>query len=99
MKIHQVPHGASFRFQGEEYVKTGPMMGSGKDGQKMFPRYADLELLSPPPVAAPKRAEMLRREAVLQAFETFYAECRDLVADEQVAALDGARQRFLKACD
>ena len=98
MKIHQLPNGARFRFQGEEYVKTGPMMGTGKQGQKMFPRYLDLEALDPPPEQA-KRTGPLTRDAVLRAFETFRGECRDVLAADQVEIFERACERFRAALD
>jgi len=30
MKIHQLPQGARFDYEGEEYVKTGPLFATGK---------------------------------------------------------------------
>lgn len=31
MKIHQLPMGARFEFEGEEYVKTGPLAPARED--------------------------------------------------------------------
>ena len=93
MKIHQIPLGARFRYQGEEFVKTGPMFGTGKDGQRVFPRYLVLEPLDelPPPEApAPLSRPQLRR-----AFDAFCAECAPLVGDTGRATFLRARQRFL----
>lgn len=98
MKIHELPYGARFLYQGEEYVKTGPMIGSGKNGQRMIPRYVVLDVLDAP-AAAPKKAERLARADVLRAFETFYAECKTLVAENHGAALAEARNKFLNALD
>jgi hypothetical protein len=100
MKIHQLPYGARFLYQGEEYVKTGPMFGTGKDGQKIFPRYLVLQPLDEQPAAVPNKVEVLPKEAVLKAFETFYAECKSLIGGEdQGEALNSARKKFLKAFD
>ena len=42
MKIHLLPMGARFVYEGEEYVKTGPLFASGKGGQRLIPKYAVL---------------------------------------------------------
>jgi hypothetical protein len=44
MKIHQLPPGARFEYEGEEYVKTGPLLGTGKGGQRLIPKYAVLKV-------------------------------------------------------
>ena len=55
MKIHQLPQGARFEYEDEEYVKTGPLFGTGKAGQRLIPRYAVLKPLDNiEPVSRPK---------------------------------------------
>ena len=103
MKIHQLPYGARFTYQGEEYVKSGPMFGTGKDGQKIIPRYAVLQVLDDPASAAasgdlpvaPKDA--VSRAEVLRAFAGFCLHCRTLIADDQAGAFERARNQFLNA--
>lgn len=98
MKIHQLPLGARFEFDGEEYVKTGPLLGTGKGGQRFFPKYAVLKPLDDAGQMTPQRQrEALSRAEVLAAFDNFYAECQALVADERQTALAAARQRFVAA--
>jgi len=97
MKIHQLPHGARFEYEGEEYVKTGPMLGTGKGGQRFFPKYAVLKPLGGVEGAPGKtKHDSVSKANVLKAFETFYAECKRQVPEDRQTALDVARERFLK---
>lgn len=100
MKIHQLPEGARFEFEGAEYVKTGPLVGTRHDGrQRLIPRHALLKPLDAVVAApAPQRA-VLARADVLAAFDVFSAECVRLVDAGHQAALAAARERFLKALD
>lgn len=98
MKIHLLPIGARFELDGEEYVKTGPMLATGKSGQRFIPKYVVLKPLADGAAetatasgAAPAAA------AVRQAFDAFYAHCRTLVPAERHAELDAARATFLAA--
>ncbi|MBU0753339.1 MAG: hypothetical protein KJ787_14520 [Gammaproteobacteria bacterium] len=97
MKIHQLPIGARFEFEGEQYVKTGPLFATSKDGQRFFPKYA---VLKPLGNAAGEQgmaqSGSLSKATVLAAFEAFYAECSRRLPDDQRTALAGARDRFLK---
>lgn len=100
MKIHQLPMGARFEYEGEEYVKTGPLVAAGPKGQRMIPKYAVLKPLAGVAAPAPTpRRETLARADVLAAFEAFYGSCRSLVAEDGRPALDAARASFLKALD
>lgn len=98
MKIHQLPIGARFEFEGEEYVKTGPMFGTGKEsGQRLIPKYAVLTVLGGEGAAAGGREKSPSREAVARAAEAFHSACRQLVPEERQGELDAARDRFMKA--
>lgn len=44
MKIHQLPMGARFEYEGQTYVKTGPLLGAGAGGQRLIPKYAVLKV-------------------------------------------------------
>lgn len=100
MKIHQLPDGARFVFEDEEYVKTGPMVGTRNDGrQRLIARHAVLKPLDASVVAPAAKSAVLARADVLAAFEVFAAECTRLVGEEGQAALSAARERFLKALD
>jgi hypothetical protein len=75
MKIHQLPQGARFEYEGEEYVKTGPMLGTGKGGQRLIPKYAVLKPLGGVEAAPGKtKHDSVSKANALKAFETFYAE-------------------------
>jgi len=97
MKIHQLPMGARFEYEGKEYVKTGPMFGSGEGGQRLFPKYAVLKPLGEHAVVETRKSETLPRTAVLKAFDVFYAECATLVPMPKLLRLQAAKERLLKA--
>lgn len=98
MKIHQLPTGARFEYEGVEYEKTGPMFATGKGGQRLIPKYAVLKPLGEV-VLEPETAgnHSMSRTAVLNAFEMFCASCKRLVPEDRQAALDQAREQFLRA--
>ena len=97
MKIHQLPMGARFEYEGEEYVKTGPLLGSGKVGQRLIPKYAVLKTPGPTGPALAAQTPAVPRETVLAAFDTFSTRCAALVPPDGQAALAAARDDFLKA--
>lgn len=100
MKIHQLPMGARFEYQGEEYMKTGPLFGTSAAGQRLIPKYAVLKPLGNvdvPPAEAP--SETVARADVVKALDTFYAQCMTLVPEDRRTALAAARDDFLKALD
>lgn len=87
--------GARFEYEGEEYVKTGPLLGSGKGGQRLIPKYAVLKVrdghASPAaPVAAPDR------QSICAAFDAFCATCAPFVPADRQADFAAARADFLK---
>ncbi|MRR51442.1 MAG: hypothetical protein EG825_11090 [Rhodocyclaceae bacterium] len=95
MKIHQLPEGARFEYQGEEYVKTGPLLGTGKGGQRFIPKYAVLKPLGEVPVMEKKKAESLTRAEVVAAFEAFQIQCKALVPAERQEELESACCAFI----
>lgn len=99
MKIHQLPYGARFEYEGEEYVKTGPLIGAGSNGQKLIPRYAELRPIGDSAVVREDVTDSVSKADVLQAFNTFFAECRNLLTKDQLSSLEASRERFLKALD
>lgn len=96
MKIHQLPMGARFLYEGAEYTKTGPLLATGKGGQRLIPKYAVLQVIDGAQ-ATVLAQENLPRGSVLTAFDSFYATCAALVPKENQAALVAARKAFLKA--
>ena len=100
MKIHQLPEGARFEYEGEEYVKTGPMFATGKRGQRLIPKYAVLKPLGTVDTAPTKaKNDLLPRAAVRAAFDAFYTECARHVPDDRRPAVEAAREPFLQAID
>ena len=98
MRIHQLPIGARFEYQGEEFVKTGPLVGTCASGQRLIPRHAVLRSLASieaQPELAPSRPVM--SADVVAAFEAFYAQCLPLVPEDRRAELANARDGFLKS--
>jgi len=98
MKIHQLPEGARFEYEGEEHLKSGPMFATGRNGRRMIPRYAVLKPLGAlASEAPPAKGDMLPRARVLAAFAAYDEECARQLPPEQRAALAAARERFLAA--
>lgn len=97
MKIHQIPLGTRFTYQGKTYVKSGPMVATSEGGGvTLIPKYAMLTL-DDPQAAAAANTGSIDNSKVLAAFEAFYATCQSLLPAEQQAALATAREQFLKA--
>jgi hypothetical protein len=71
MRIQQLPIGTRFEYNGQEYVKTGPMIGTSDAGQRLIPKHAELRPLDDVETAQEKPSETLLRADVLEAFETF----------------------------
>lgn len=99
MKIHQLPQGARFEYEGDDYVKTGPMAGTGKDGQRLIPRYAVLKPFDNIEAVSEPKIDALQKSGVLSAFDALYTECKALVPEDKQVALDAARDRLLKTLD
>lgn len=98
MKIHQLPLGARFEYEGEEYRKTGPLFATGQDGgQRLIPKYAQLKVLGESEPSRGGKTGAPTQAAILEAFAAFYATSRQLVPGDRHAELDAARERFLKA--
>ncbi len=99
MKIHQLAQGARFEYEGEEYVKTGPLIGTGKHGQKLIPKYAVLKVLGESPSVPEKSEKTLSRKSVLEAIDRFYARCESIVTAEKHQDLMAAREEFKKSLE
>ena len=102
MKFQMLEVGARFEFEGNVYVKCGPLTAMTESGEsRMIPRFALLKPLDASPETARKASRMLEVEIVKSAFDRFYRECADLLAEEQGVlpgrreALEEARARFL----
>lgn len=99
MKIHQLPMGARFEFEGEEYVKSGPLFATGKAGQRLIPRYAVLKPLDGQvlPAREAEKGPSLSRARVLAALDIFCDRCRELVPEDRRSELEAARDEFTRA--
>lgn len=95
MKFSQLPLGARFEYEGQVYVKTSPIAASGeRGGQKLIPRYAVLKPLEASARPAPRPARTLDETKVTAAFESFAAQCAQLI--DQAAG--DTTQRSPAAC-
>jgi len=97
MKIHQLANGVRFEYEGEEYVKTGPLFATGKNGQRLIPKYAVLKPLDDSRATAEGDTALVSRAMVVDAFDAFFAECTATLPDDRKSALEAGRARFLKA--
>ncbi len=96
MKLQYLAIGERFEYEGQVFVKTGPLTASGEiGGQRLIPRHAVLRPVGATtgPAAASAGAGEDRR---LAAFERFYSVCSGLVPPDGQAELAAARQRFLQ---
>lgn len=98
MKIHQLANGAHFEYEGQAYVKTGPLYAVGKDGPRLIPKYAVLKPLDNATTSG-SHTDLVSKRTVISAFDTFFAECTDSLPEDRRSQLDAGRARFLKAID
>ena len=95
MKIHELPLGTRFAWQGQTYVKSGPLFADGEDGRRMIPRHAVLQPLDPvvtPPVARPAS---IPAADVCAGVEALLADCRSQLPAEHHDRLAAACARLL----
>lgn len=97
MKIHQMPMGTRFTYEGEEYTKSGPMVASGPSGQRLIPKHAVLTPIGDvQAIASSPAADTIARAVVVDAFDSFYAHCERIVPEQRLDELRAARIDFLK---
>lgn len=97
MKIHQMPMGTRFLYEGEEYTKTGPMLASSTSGQRLIPKHAVLTPVGDvSAIAAAPTVDTIARSVVIDAFDSFYAHCERIVPEQRQDELRAARIDFLK---
>lgn len=95
MKLQHLSVGDRFEYDGDVYVKTGPLTAaSEKGGQRVIPRSA---VLRPLAVPAPAPTVGLERQQVAAAFSTFYARCAGLVGENDRRELEVAQSAFLRS--
>lgn len=96
MKLQQLAIGDRFDYEGQTYVKTGPLTATTEaGGSRIIPRYAVLAPAGSAAARAPMPSGQLDRPAVIAAFERFAAIARQLAPEDRQAALDDARRQFL----
>lgn len=99
MKFQMLAMGDRFEFDGQVYVKTGPLTAMGeRGGQRMIPRYAVLKPLTGA-AAAPARvaSRQLDEAAVLAALADYHQRCAALIARVADAAQAPALAAELEA--
>lgn len=97
MKIHELPVGAEFEYQGQRFVKTGPQVADGPDGRRLVPRHATLRPLGASASLATARDDYgVPYAALLDAFERFHARCLPCIASGAEPAFEEAREDFLR---
>lgn len=108
-KFTLLPIGEAFEFQGETYIKTGPLTACNQatNSQRMIPRSALVKSTggTPSPAAAEKPSRQIPEDLVLQAFEQYHKGCMEWLLlteerDSELAsrireAMELAHQRFL----
>lgn len=99
MKLQHLAIGARFEYQGQVYVKTGPLTAASETGgQALIPRYAILKPLDVPAPEAPGAAvRRLDAARVRKAFEAFYEVARTHCDPAGETALEAARAAFFAA--
>lgn len=99
MKIHLLPIGAQFEWQGQVFTKVGPMTANTEKGGTVFvPKHATLKPLGESAQPAP-RPDTIAVSEVIAAFDLYHQHARRLVAVEQLAALESAREHFLASLE
>lgn len=97
MRIHQMPEGARFEYQGQEYVKTGPLVATGLGGSRFIPKHAVLKPIGDvQPLVEKSSSDPLPRGQVLAAFNGFSAQCRAFVPEERQGEFDAACRVFIR---
>lgn len=100
MKIHQLPLGARFAYEGVEYVKSGPLTATAQGGgQRLIPKFALLRVLDGSQPLVTAASAPVSRDAVRAAFDRFWAECLPLIPATEHPAATAARAAFLKTLD
>lgn len=104
MKFQHLKIGQQFEYQGETYVKSGPLVSHHcKTGQQKFiPRYATIvvnDAISPP--GNKQRRSPLDSSQVLMAFDTFYSSVMNslqaLGPDIEAQLLESVKHRLTTA--
>lgn len=105
MKFKLLSIGQKFKYEGEIYVKTSPLVASNVKTahNKMIPRYAMLTLLNDSGTNEQQVKESLvDAQKLLNAFNIFYADCigtlekNDVLVPQIKNDLDKAKDKFVQ---
>ncbi len=97
MKLQQLDNGARFEYQGQIFVKTGPVTASNEQGNsQILPCYAVLKPLDlPEKTSTGMTGRRLDARMVRRSFDTFYQSCADCIPADKLPDLAKARETFL----
>jgi len=100
MKIHLLPIGAQFEWNGKVYTKIGPMTANTEKGGTVFvPKHAALKPVGGTTQAAAPPPDTVALTDVMAAFDLYHQHARQLVAVDQLHMLESAREHFLASLD
>jgi hypothetical protein len=99
MKFYLIPIGQEFVFQGETYVKSGPLTASPKSGGKdrLIPRSADTQPASTDNASAmPKSGatQYLPKDVVINSFNNYHQYCLGLIKEADKDSSRDFRERL-----
>jgi hypothetical protein len=98
MKLQHLPIGARFEYEGQVFVKTGPLTAASEQGgSRLIPRYATLKPVEAQVAEARGKSRSVDVGVVRLAFDDFYRSSRELLDEAAWPQLDAARQKFLEA--
>ena len=97
MKLQHFAIGERFEYEGQTFVKTGPLTGSSEAGeQQLIPRHATLNPIATAPSEISARAQLTEAK-VRNAFDHFYQTSERLTDSAGRAELETARAEFFAA--
>ena len=85
MKFYLLPIGEKFKYQGETYIKAGPLTASSetKGSNKLIPRSANITSVNESDSAIPKviKEHQIQTSKVLEEFDTYHHYCLDCFSE------------------
>lgn len=96
MKINLLPIGGRFEYEGQEYVKTGPLTASGPNGQRLIPRYAVLKPIETTSEPTKPSKATLDKTMTVQALTLFFQRCAPLIKEGHEAQYAALRDECLQ---
>jgi len=103
MKFRDLPIGQPFRFEGREWIKSGPIAATPRGGgaTRMIPQSARIDAAPGDTTAASTGPRMIEAGAARAAVEQLFTAARELVLQERAPAeilplLEQAREAALQ---